>query len=62
LRTATGRLTALDPEQPLARGYALIFRGGSLVRSARDVAVGDGVVARLGHGTLDARVEAVRDE
>jgi exodeoxyribonuclease VII large subunit len=62
LQSAIGNLALLDPEQPLARGYALIFHDGSLVRSARDVAPGDGIVARLGHGTLDARVEAVRDE
>lgn len=62
LQDVAGKLAALDPEQPLARGYALIFRDGSLVRSTRDVAVGDGIVARLGHGTLDARVETVRDE
>jgi len=62
LQVASTKLTALDPEQPLARGYALIFSNGSLVRSARDVAPGDVIAARLGHGTLDARVEAVRDE
>ena len=62
LQDAAGKLATLDPEQPLARGYALIFRDGSLVRSARDVAAGDAIVARLGHGSLGARVETVRDE
>jgi exodeoxyribonuclease VII large subunit len=56
------RLDAADPNAPLARGYALIFRDGALVRSARDVSPGVSIVARLGHGSLDARVEAVRDE
>ena len=62
LQNVAGKLALLDPEQPLARGYALIFRDGTLVRSARDVNAGDEIVARLGHGTLDARVETVRDE
>ncbi len=61
VRTAA-RLAALDPQQPLERGYALVFHDGKLLRSARDVAVGDAVTARLGRGTLDARVEVIRDE
>lgn len=62
LQVATGKLALLDPEQPLARGYALIFRDGTLIRSAREVARGDAIVARLGHGTLEARVEAISNE
>ena len=62
LKIAWTRLGAVDPNAPLERGYALIFRDGSLVRSAHDVTAGDEIVARLGHGTLEARVEAVRDE
>jgi len=56
------RLAALDPQSPLERGYALVFVDGRLVRSAREVHAGDVLTARLGRGTLDARVEAVRDE
>lgn len=59
--TRTG-LHALDPAGPLARGYAMIFRDGLVVRSAADVAAGDAITAHLGHGTIAARVEAVRDE
>lgn len=62
LQTASGNLALLDPEQPLARGYALIFRDGSLVRSARDVAPGDAITAKLGRGAIEASVEAVHDE
>jgi exodeoxyribonuclease VII large subunit len=62
LQLASASLGALDPEQPLKRGYALVFRNGQLVRSAGDVEVGESVTARLGRGTLDARVEAVHDE
>ncbi len=62
LQIAATKLAALDPEQPLARGYALIFKDGSLVRSAQDVTSGDRITAQLGHGALDARVETVRNE
>jgi exodeoxyribonuclease VII large subunit len=62
LRMAENHLERLDPNEPLARGYAMIFRNGALVRSSSDVQQGDEVVARLGHGTLEARVEATHDE
>jgi len=62
LQLAVTHLEALDPQAPLARGYALIFRDGVLVRSAADVRAGDAISAQLGRGTLDASVEAVRDE
>ncbi|MGA7569409.1 MAG: exodeoxyribonuclease VII large subunit, partial [Candidatus Aquilonibacter sp.] len=62
LQTAAGNLALFDPEQPLARGYALIFKDGSLVRSARDVVSGDAITAQLGHGAIGARVETVSDE
>jgi exodeoxyribonuclease VII large subunit len=56
------RLRDLDPSAPLQRGYALVMRGGKLLRSATEVAPGEAIEARLGHGTLDARVEAVHNE
>ncbi len=59
---AAARLEAADPNRPLERGYAMIERDGVLVRSVHDVRPGDRVTARLGHGTLDARVESVSDE
>jgi exodeoxyribonuclease VII large subunit len=62
LRIAENHLDRLDPNEPLARGYAMIFRDGVLVRSAGDVDRGERIVARLGHGTLEARVEATHDE
>jgi exodeoxyribonuclease VII large subunit len=62
VEVAATRLASVDPNAPLARGYAMILRDGALVRSAADVAPGDAISARLGHGTLDARVEAVHDE
>ena len=62
LRLAENHLDRLDPNEPLERGYAMIFRDGVLVRSASDVQKGDELLARLGHGTLEARVEATHDE
>lgn len=62
LRISGTRLDGLDPNAPLGRGYAMIFRDGHLVRSASDVATGESITARLGRGTLEARVEATHDE
>ncbi len=59
---SSARLDAADPNLPLARGYAMILRGGTVVRAANELAPGDAIRARLGHGTVDARVEAVHDE
>jgi exodeoxyribonuclease VII large subunit len=56
------RLAGFDPLRPLAHGYALIVHDGAVVRSAQDVTPGDRITARLGRGTLEARVETVGDE
>ncbi|MGB6987465.1 MAG: exodeoxyribonuclease VII large subunit [Candidatus Aquilonibacter sp.] len=56
------KLGGLDPLSPLERGYALVFKEGRLVRATSDVRAGDAITARLGRGTLDARVEATHDE
>jgi exodeoxyribonuclease VII large subunit len=56
------KLVALDPAAPLERGYALVFKDGRLVRAASDVQPNDAITARLGRGTIDARVEASHDE
>ncbi|MDE2482630.1 MAG: exodeoxyribonuclease VII large subunit [bacterium] len=62
LQYAGARLDAVDPTRPLERGYAIVERDGVVLRSASEVRPGDRISARLGHGTLDARVEGVRDE
>lgn len=51
-----------DPLRPLERGYAIVYRGESAVRDASQVAAGDAIRARLGRGTLDARVERVEHD
>ncbi len=56
-------LDALSPLGTLARGYAILRRTGTgeLIRDAVQVAVDDRIEARLGRGTLTARVERIED-
>ena len=53
------RLNALDPFQPLERGYAMILMGDRVVRDASELAAGDGIAARMARGTVLASVESV---
>ncbi len=62
VEVAVTRLAPMNPDAPLARGYAMILRDGRLVRAAAEVVAGDAIVARLEHGTIGARVESVHDE
>lgn len=58
--TLAGRLTALDPQAPLARGYALVSNArGRFVRSRADVAVGEDVRIRVADGEFAAQVTDV---
>lgn len=58
------RLSGLDPEAPLARGYSLVRvlgkRGGAgrLLRSVADVSPGDRLAVRTGDGEVPAMVTA----
>jgi exodeoxyribonuclease VII large subunit len=49
-------LVAVDPRRVLQRGYSLTTRAGRLVRSVRDVSVGDAIVTHVADGTIDSRV------
>jgi exodeoxyribonuclease VII large subunit len=54
------RLAGLNPLSILERGYAVVRRAdGSLVRSARQVGVGEEIGVRVSDGSLLARVEGV---
>jgi len=58
IRMAAARLDDLSPLAILGRGYAVCFAsdGTTVVRNADDLAPGDGIVVRLGHGRVDATV------
>ncbi|GAC1388257.1 MAG: hypothetical protein NVSMB31_01930 [Vulcanimicrobiaceae bacterium] len=53
------RLLARDPHADLGRGFAIVTRGGKLLRNSADVRIGDLIDAKLEHGTLQARVEKI---
>lgn len=59
LASLTRALEAVSPLATLARGYAIVQRlpQGDVIRSAREVAPGDRVEARLGAGRLICSVE-----
>lgn len=59
IERSTARLEALSPLAVLSRGYALIYaEDGTLLHSAADTAAGHAIRARLGTGSLDAKVTA----
>jgi len=63
LRSAVGRLDSLSPLAVLGRGYSLTRTPtGEIVRSARQVSVGDDVRVLLHQGTLDCRVAATKEQ
>jgi exodeoxyribonuclease VII large subunit len=57
LRHLQTQLTALDPQAPLARGYAIVTVDGKAVRDAAAVSEGAIVTAQVQRGKLVARVE-----
>lgn len=60
LETLLARLTPLDPDAPLQRGYALILTAeGRLVHSVHGLHCGDALRLRLADGTLETSVQAV---
>jgi exodeoxyribonuclease VII large subunit len=56
LREAEGRLNALDPAAPLARGYALVKGASGFVRSRADVRAGDEIRVQVADGEFSAEV------
>jgi exodeoxyribonuclease VII large subunit len=60
LEHAAGRLRALSPRATLERGYAIVRRGETLIRSADELALDDRVDVELAAGRFGARVEDVR--
>ncbi|MHB8147903.1 MAG: exodeoxyribonuclease VII large subunit [Vulcanimicrobiaceae bacterium] len=62
LEVRLAHLEGQDPHAPLARGYAMVFAGDTLLRDASSVREGDEITARLERGTLAARVEGTRED
>lgn len=60
LDTTAARLQALAPHATLARGYAIVRAGGTVLREASSVAPGAALEIELAAGGLGARVEEVR--
>lgn len=56
LAAASERLQSLSPELVMQRGFALVFKDGSLVRSAKDFSTGDVFTLRFADGTVAASV------
>jgi len=62
LVAAGDRLRALSPRLVLERGYSLVRRAdGTLVRSARGLAVGEALAVEFAEGGADTRIERVRE-
>jgi exodeoxyribonuclease VII large subunit len=57
LRHLETKLNALDPQAPLARGYAIVTFNGKAVRDAASVPEGAIVKAQVQRGKIVARVE-----
>ncbi len=62
LRQLSATLGALDPLAPLARGYSVVEKNGSVVSSAETLTPGDGVILRMGDGSASARIEEVHHD
>lgn len=62
LGLAAASLDALSPLSILQRGFSLAQKeDGSLLRDARQIAVGDPINVRLARGKFGARVESVEE-
>jgi exodeoxyribonuclease VII large subunit len=62
VETAELRLQERSPFQLLERGYAIAYdAGGRVLRSAEQVAAGEGISVKLARGEVDAKVTGVRN-
>lgn len=56
---AAERLAQYDPRRVLRLGYSLVRKGGMIMKSASQAAVGDILDVQLGDGRLQTRVEGI---
>ncbi|HJJ48345.1 MAG TPA: exodeoxyribonuclease VII large subunit [Methanocorpusculum sp.] len=52
-------ISARDPEKPLKLGYALVYRGGSVVKSVKDAKVSEKLTLQLADGRIETTVEKI---
>ncbi len=53
------KLATLDPQAVLQRGYAVVRSEKGIVRSAKDVSIGDNLTIQLGQGEIEVYVNSV---
>lgn len=53
------KLTTLDPQAVLQRGYAVVRSAKGIVRSAKDVSIGENLTIQLGQGEIEVYVNGV---
>lgn len=58
----TAALDALSPFKVLCRGYSVVFDGKKVVRSTRDVELGDRIAVRLSDGIVYADVTEIGED
>ncbi len=59
VRAMADRLTALDPRQVLARGYAVVRREGEVIRDADRLAIGERVELLLARGGAESEITRI---
>lgn len=56
IESSTRLLRQVDPTRILARGYAIVRAGGTVVRDASSLAIGREIAIQLGGGSVDAEI------
>ena len=60
-RVALEKLEMLNPLHVIRRGYGVVEKAGTAVRSVKELAAGDEVLVRLADGSFDAVVGDLRE-
>ena len=60
-RVAAEKLEMLNPLHVIRRGYGVVEKAGTAVRSVKELAAGDEVLVRLADGSFDAVVSDLRE-
>ena len=58
---AAEKIEMLNPLHVIRRGYSVVEKAGTAVRSVKELAVGDEVLVRLADGSFDAVVGGLRE-